>query len=234
MVPKGLKSYNTAIMYLVKINSTENSKLKTGNSVVRIDLHCHSRYSNDNFLDPETVIRQAVRQGLDGVCFTEHHSYEASRAVVELVAPDGFVVLRGIEVATNSGHLLVYGLRDDSWNIWSRNNYLDLEEVIKKVHDLGGICVPAHPYRGWDSIGSRIYAVEGLDAVETHNGINTPEANSRAAEAAVYQGLPSIGGSDCHLPEQVGRAYTVFDKPVGSMEALIREIRLGNCHGAGR
>ncbi len=198
---------------------------------MKIDLHCHSRYSNDNFLDPQTVIVQAVHRGLDGVCFTEHHSYEASRVIEELVLPDGFLVLRGIEVATNSGHVLVYGLRDDSWNIWSRNNYLDLEEVIRKVHGLGGICVPAHPYRGWDSIGNRIYEVEGLDAVETHNGINTPEANSRAAEAALCRRLPSIGGSDCHMSEHVGRAYTVFDKPLRSVEELIGEIRVGNCRG---
>ncbi len=199
---------------------------------MKIDLHCHSRYSNDNFLDPETVIRLAIDRGLDGVCFTEHHSYEASRAIEEeMVPPDGFLVFRGVEVATSSGHLLVYGLRDDSWNIWSRNNYLDLEEVIKKVHRLGGICAPAHPYRGWDSIGSLIYEVEGLDAVETHNGINTPEANSRAAEAALRRKLASIGGSDCHTPNQVGKAYTVFDKPVRSMEELIGEIRLGNCRG---
>ncbi len=198
---------------------------------MKIDLHCHSRYSNDNFLDPETVVRQAIHRGLDGVCFTEHHSYEASLAIEKLVVPDGFLVLRGVEVATNSGHVLVYGLRDDSWNIWSRNNYLDFEEVIRKVHSLGGICVPAHPYRGWDSIGSRIYEVEGVDAVETHNGIDTPEANSRAAEAARQRRLPSIGGSDCHKPEQVGRAYTVFDKPVCSMEELTGEIRNGNCRG---
>ncbi len=198
---------------------------------MKIDLHCHSIYSNDNFLDPQTVIRQAVHRGLDGVCFTEHHSYEASRAIEELALPEGFFVFRGFEAATNSGHVLVYGLSDDSWNIWSRNNYLDLEEVLGIVHGLGGICAPAHPYRGWDSIGSRIYVVDGLDAVETHNGVNSPEANRRAVEAALHRRLPSIGGSDCHTPEQVGRAYTVFDKPVRSMEELIGEIRRGNCRG---
>ena len=50
--------------------------------------------------------------------------------------------------------------------------------------------------------------------IETHNGINTPEANSRAAEAALCRRLPSMGGSDCHKPEQVGGAHTVFDKPI--------------------
>ena len=148
-----------------------------------------------------------------------------------MVPPDGFLVFRGVEVATSSGHLLVYGLRDDSWNIRSRNNYLDLDEVIKKVHRLGGICVRPILIEDGTRSEALIYEVEGLDAVETHNGVNTPEANSRAAEAALRRKLASIGGSDCHTPGQVGKAYTVFDKPVRSMEELIGEIRLGNCLG---
>jgi hypothetical protein len=66
---------------------------------MKIDLHPHSRYSNDNLLDPQTVIGQAIHRKLDGVCFTEHHSYEASRAIEELVLPAGFCVLEGFDAA---------------------------------------------------------------------------------------------------------------------------------------
>lgn len=198
---------------------------------MKIDLHCHSEYSNDNFLVPETLIQEAIRHKLDGVCFTEHHSYLASKPVKKMKIPDGFFIFRGIEVSTNLGHLLIYGLCDDSWNIWSRHNYLDIEEVVKRVHHLGGICVPAHPFRGWDSIGDQISMINGFDAIETHNGINTPEANQKAAEAAQSHGLPSTGGSDCHKAEQIGRAFTIFRNPVRNMKELIREIKLGNCRG---
>jgi predicted metal-dependent phosphoesterase TrpH len=115
---------------------------------MRVDLHCHTKYSYDSFLGPEELIEQAIKMNLDGVCFTEHHSLMASRPVEKIEIPEGFHVFRGLEISTDRGHLLVYGLRDDSWNIWNRNNYLNVFRVLEKVHALGGICVPAHPFRG--------------------------------------------------------------------------------------
>jgi predicted metal-dependent phosphoesterase TrpH len=115
---------------------------------MRVDLHCHTKYSYDSFWGPEELIEQAIKMNLDGVCFTEHHSLMASRPVEKIEIPEGFHVFRGLEISTDRGHLLVYGLRDDSWNIWNRNNYLNVFRVLEKVHALGGICVPAHPFRG--------------------------------------------------------------------------------------
>jgi len=198
---------------------------------MRIDLHCHSKYSPDNYLEPEELIEQAVERNLDGVCFTEHHSFMASWEVDRIEVPEGFHVFRGIEISTDRGHLLVYGLRDDSWNIWSRSQYLDVFEVVETVHRFGGICVPAHPFRGWDSFGEDVLKIDGLDAIETHNGLDREEANRKAMEAARLKKLPSIGGSDCHTKEQVGTAFTLFKNRVETMEDLIEEIKKGNCEG---
>jgi hypothetical protein len=93
--------------------------------------------------------------------------------------PEGFYVFRGVEISTDHGHLLVYGLKDDSWNIWSSHTYLNASQVIENVHRLGGICVPAHPFRGWDSFGENVLKIDGIDAIETHNGIDL-ENMSRA------------------------------------------------------
>ena len=49
--------------------------------------------------------------------------------------------------------------------------------------------------------------------------------------ASTKLGLPSIGGSDCHYLDRVGKAYTEFVNPVGDMQDLIREIKAGNCRG---
>ena len=38
------------------------------------DLHCHTKYSGDNYLEPEELIKQALGKNLDGVCITEHSS----------------------------------------------------------------------------------------------------------------------------------------------------------------
>jgi predicted metal-dependent phosphoesterase TrpH len=196
-----------------------------------IDLHCHSKYSFDNHLDPEALIRRAMEMGLDGVCFTEHHSMNASGPIRRIKAPRGFVILRGVEISTDLGHLLVYGVKDDAWNRWGRSNCLNLSKVVQSVHLLGGICVPAHPFRGWESLGERVYSLPDFDALETCNGANSSQLNDLAALAAIKLGLPSIGGSDCHSVEQVGRAFTLFGKKIRGMTDLIREIKAGNCEG---
>jgi hypothetical protein len=198
---------------------------------MKIDLHCHSKYSLDTYFEPETLIEQAIKMNLDGVCFTEHYSVKASWPVEKIKVPKGFYIFRGIEISTGSGHLLAYGLKDDSWNIWSRNNYLNVIDIIKSVHDQGGICVPAHPFRGWESLGEEVFRINGFDAIETHNGRNVEEENQKAIQAARQKRLPSIGGSDCHHTEEVGKAFTVFNNPVHTIDELIEEIKKGNCTG---
>ena len=198
---------------------------------MKIDLHCHSKYSADNFLEPEELIEQAIKRNLDGVCLTEHHSMIPLWPLERIRIPEGFYVFRGVEISTDHGHLLVYGLKDDSWNIWSSHTYLNASQVIENVHRLGGICVPAHPFRGWDSFGENVFKIDGIDAIETHNGIDLENMNQKAIHVARLKNLPSIGGSDCHSKEQVGRAFTEFKNSVHTIDELIEEIKKGNCKG---
>jgi predicted metal-dependent phosphoesterase TrpH len=198
---------------------------------MRIDLHCHSKYSYDNYLEPEELMEQAIKMNLDGACFTEHHSMIPSWPLERIRIPEGFYVFRGLEISTDLGHLLTYGLKDDSWNIRSNHTYLNAFEVIENVHRLGGICVPAHPFRGWDSFGENLFRVDGFDAIETHNGLNSENMNQKAIHAARLRNLSSVGGSDCHNKEQVGKAFTEFKNPVHTIDELIEEIKKGNCKG---
>jgi predicted metal-dependent phosphoesterase TrpH len=117
-------------------------------------------------------------------------------------------------------------------NIWSKDNSLDIFEVIRNVHLKGGICVPAHPFRGWASLGDAIFTIDGLDALETHNGSNSTDENEKAIQATSHLKLPSIGGSDCHRIEHVGSALTEFFNPIKTVDDMLREIKNGNCRGA--
>lgn len=210
---------------------SELSEKSFENYEMLIDLHCHSLYSHDNHLEPEVLIRRAHELGLNGVCFTEHHSVQSSWPVDRLRRPENFLVFRGVEISTDEGHLLVYGIGDDSWNRWGRNNFLRLAKVVESVHALGGICIPAHPFRGWESLGEKIFSFTGFDGIETHNGVNSLSQNLQAVEAALKVGLPSIGGSDCHRSDQVGKAFTEFDNRFDTVEEMIEEIKAGNCRG---
>lgn len=199
-----------------------------------IDCHCHTRYSYDNWLEPVALVRQAKTLGLDAVVITEHYSYEASAPVEAVGRDEGLLVLRGVEIATDAGHLLAYGVEDDGWNIWGQNQYLPLAAVIERVNGLGGICAPAHPFReiGLASLLEKILDVQGFTAVETHNGGNSDDDNRLALRAASTMGLPSLGGSDCHKVGAVGRCATEFTQPVRDMASFIAAVRAGACRGA--
>jgi hypothetical protein len=199
-----------------------------------IDCHCHTKYSYDNWLEPVNLIRRARALGLDGVCITEHYSYEASEPVEQVGRDEGVLVLRGVEIATDRGHMLAFGVEDDGWNIWGRNNYLPIAEVVERVNGLGGICVPAHPFReiGLASLLEGLLDLTGIAAVETHNGGNRESDNELAIDAARHMTLPTLGGSDCHKTEAVGRCATEFLQPVTDIASFIAAVRAGACRGA--
>ena len=199
-----------------------------------IDTHCHTKYSYDNWLEPLDLIRRAKALGLDGVCITEHYSYEASEPVERIGREEGLLVLRGVEIATDRGHLLAYGVVDDGWNIWNRDSYLPLEEVIERINDLGGVCAPAHPFRnvGLSSLMEGLLDLRDIAAVESHNGVNAESDNDLAIRASTHLGLPTLGGSDCHKVVAVGRCATEFSQPVHDMASFIAAVKAGACRGA--
>jgi predicted metal-dependent phosphoesterase TrpH len=182
-------------------------------------------------LEPVELIKEAIKISLDGICLTEHDSIIPLWTLEKMKIPEGFFVFRGVEISTDQGHLLAYGLEDDFWSVWPGHNYLNAPQVIKHVHHLGGICVPAHPFRGWDSLGERVFRMDGFDAIETHNGRDLGDMNGKAIQAAAFRNLPSVGGGDCHKREQVGRAFTLFKNPVNTIDKMIEETKKGNCKG---
>lgn len=199
-----------------------------------IDTHCHTKYSYDNWLEPLALIRRAKELGLDGVVITEHYSYEASAPVEAIARDEGLLLLRGVEISTDRGHLLAYGVEDDGWNMWGRDNWLPMAAVIARIGDLGGICVPAHPFRdvGVCCLLEDLLDVSGFAAVETHNGNNQDADNELAIRAAGLMALPGLGGSDCHKVAAVGRCATKFLQPVSDMQSFIAAVRAGACHGS--
>ncbi|MCP4024625.1 MAG: PHP domain-containing protein [Desulfobacteraceae bacterium] len=196
---------------------------------MKIDLHCHSKYSCDNSFDPQRLIQEAALIGLDGICITEHDSVEASKPYANLETPEGFLIFRAVEISTQMGHMLAYGLEDDSWDQRGRFRYIDLETAVLQVKQRGGICVPSHPFRGVESMGECAFDQQLFDAVETINGNNYFVHNNRAVDYAKNLNMTGVGGSDCHGPGQVGRAYTQFERPVYNIRDIAEEIKQGRC-----
>jgi predicted metal-dependent phosphoesterase TrpH len=201
---------------------------------LNVDLHVHTNVSSPcSFIEPERMIRRAIDVGLDAVCVTEHEEIEGAEVARRLGAgyPE-IKVFRGIEIYTEFGDMLVYGLYRDAPG-W-KTPFADLLEMCE---DAGAAIVIAHPCR----IAGELEQVHGekrvremlgyLTAVETHNGGSTPGGNDAALQLARSGGLPGTGGSDAHHEFQVGRCFTVFDDEINTDEELVVALKRGRYHG---
>ena len=106
------------------------------------DLHVHTvRGSSDSSLTPEQLIEEAQRIGLDGVCLTEHGGGWEDQEMERVFKNAGMTVIRALEVDTEMGHILVFGLHRYV------NGMHTVRDLRKAVNRAGGVMVSAHPFR---------------------------------------------------------------------------------------
>ncbi len=186
-----------------------------------IDLHCHTKvYSACSALTPDALVRAGRARGLDGICITEHDALWPLAEIEQLAAAMDFVVLRGIEVTTEVGHVLVYGV--------SRHDPVmaTLAELHRIVRAEGGLMYLAHPSRRYGALPPDDLA-SVFDSVEAHNGTEGALQNDNAHTLARGLALPGIGGSDSHAVREVGVCATEFDENVRDEASFLRALRSG-------
>ncbi|MBI5643572.1 MAG: PHP domain-containing protein [Deltaproteobacteria bacterium] len=197
----------------------------------KIDLHNHSTYSEDSTSEALESIERAMEVGLDGIAFTEHHSYTASEPVEKLKEKykDRILILRGAEYSAAEGHLLLFGIKEDIFNDFGLHAPVD--EVIRIVGGRGGVVIAPHPFREWSILRADIFKLKGLSAIEAYNGHNNEDENAKALRAAEVLSLPTTGGSDSHSRDEVGCCFTEFFDHV-TEENFLDRIKAGNYRGA--
>lgn len=201
-----------------------------------IDLHAHTNpISWDSRLTPDELVELSKEAGIDGVCLTEHDFFWDVDECAALAKAHDFLVLPAIEVNTEHGHMLVYGLTKYRFGMHR------IEQLAEMVEADGGAMVAAHPYRRympWYELDEADLK-RGLEraeanpayrhcvALETVHGRAAPQQNEFSERLRQTLGMAATGGSDAHQPSQVGRCATRFEREISSLADLVAELRAG-------
>jgi predicted metal-dependent phosphoesterase TrpH len=206
-----------------------------------IDLHNHTRgLSWDSDISADELIDSAKRAGLQGVCLTEHDFFWDHEAVRTLARKHDFLVLPGIEINTEDGHVLCFGLERYVYGMhrWP--------ELAVHVRDTGGVMIAAHPYRRrmpWHPEKEDEYAsalqkaaenpfFAACVAIERVNGRGTPSENAFSSSLVDKLGMPATAASDSHQLKDIGRCATEFIDRIESLDDLIEALKSGRVRPA--
>lgn len=192
-----------------------------------IDTHIHeNKYSFDSFINFEEAIKKAKQIGLDGICITNHDNNFLRNEIGDFSIIDGITVIVGAEILTHEGDILVFGLDEIP------EEKLYASELLKLVRKNNGIAIAAHPYRNNNrGLENNLYKVSHLlDGIESFNGSTYSHHNLFAYAAATDLGLPSLGASDAHEVDRIGKYVTKFSDDIRDYQDFIEAIKFKACH----
>jgi hypothetical protein len=201
-----------------------------------IDLHTHTKpLSWDSYLTPDDLIERSRAAGLDGICLSEHDFFWKPDDVAALAKKHSYLVLPAIEINTDDGHILCYGLET---YVYGMHRSHELAHHIEQAH---GAMVAAHPYRRqmpWylesdfdyeEALhrASRNPAYQYCAALEVVNGRGSQRENEFSQRLARMMEMRGTAGSDAHARVDIGRCATEFERRIETIEDLIEELKAG-------
>jgi predicted metal-dependent phosphoesterase TrpH len=197
-----------------------------------IDLHTHTLVgSDDSYLDIDELVERAKKTGLDGVCVTDHEWFWEQSTIERFRRELDFLILPGIEMNTEDGHLLVFGLERYVFGM----HHTDF--LKKELDAAGGVMILAHPYRRNMYYGEEIeesveryskrHVFDLVDIIETHNGRATEKQSHFSHLLSQRLNLKGTGGSDAHQLSDIPSCATSFERHISSVRELILELKAG-------
>ena len=212
-----------------------------------IDLHIHTIVgSMDSDISPKRLAESAKAAGLTGVALTEHMSQWLPDEVEKFREESGLFVFNAREWSTDMGHIIVLGLDREVRGL------ARVRDLRRACEENGAYMILCHPFRYYPGPSNFLFGerrdANGLtpevlaehplfhlvDAIEVLNGGCIERENELAQEVAQVLGRPGVAGSDAHMPMEVGRFGTVFEKELESEQDMLAELRAGRFQAARR
>ena len=199
-----------------------------------LDLHNHSVKSDDARARVDNYCRwiRSRQLRLDGFVLTEHRQFDVGSDYRSLEDDFGLRILKGAEVETDYGHVLLFGVNEDLVASFDFARVdLPIETVLGSSERCGAIAVPCHPGRARVGMSAHVEKrgpVGGVRIVEVENGGSRGDEDARAKAFAKTFGYAGIGGSDSHIVSHIGRCATRFPREIRDEEDLADALRGGH------
>jgi predicted metal-dependent phosphoesterase TrpH len=201
---------------------------------VLLDLHTHSIKSDDGRAKVENYCQWIKSKALpiDGFVLTEHRQFDFESDYSGLADKFDLTILKGSEVETEYGHVLVFGVTRALFEAFDFSEIrLRLADVLAAADAHGAVAAPCHPGRprvGMFAHTDRLGVPEGVRIVEIYNGGSRENEDQIAIDNASKLGYLGIGGSDSHIVSHIGRCATRFPGTISDEKGLVAALKSGD------
>jgi len=193
---------------------------------VIIDTHAYTnRYSHEVELSPAVLVRLAREKGLQGIVFVEKNRLWKQEDLENLKKEcndPGFLLLGGQEIDIPEGKLVVYGVEEEL------HDSASYQEVVKKVHSLGGAVVLS-PFVREGRVGNseeELYSLfSSFDGVEIFSSALSPGESRRYLDMYRKAEFCALGGSWAYQADSALTYATKFSVPIGHEKDLAGAIK---------
>ncbi|MFA4856108.1 MAG: PHP domain-containing protein [archaeon] len=200
-----------------------------------LDLHSHSKYSEDGSASPEEMVKLAAEKGF-GFAITEHNNCDSWPEFRKLGQKFNVPIIFGTEIKVFRGEKMLGEIL--CLFLEKPVTTRDFFEAVKEVHGQKGIVAAAHPFdlmrkpflRGFDELPA---LKKHFDAVEVFNSRTLiKKFDARAKKFAKENDMPMICGSDAHTARELGNSLT--EVKANNLDEAKAEILAGrtrlHCH----
>jgi predicted metal-dependent phosphoesterase TrpH len=183
--------------------------------VLKVQLHLHTtestgtRVNVESLTKPKEAIDVAKKIGIDAIAITDHNVTSAFPKIEDYAKKNNIVLIRGVEIDTNNGHIIGLGVDLDIEK--KIKKFMTLNEACDLIKNLGGDIYIPHPFDiRFKGVGTKIKEIDGI--IEVFNPLNIFGFEDMFADfAASKLKRPKVIGADAHMPWMIPLCITVVD-----------------------